>query len=169
MQKTGSHMLGVFISGTYRQTCSLSGSINLNWMSTSICLIFSRLQLLLYLMWHTRLTGLPATLRHVAFLNITLCGTITTATNNINIIIRQIKISQILLSIGKWLSETLGENSQMEVKLMRSWSSKKANSECALAYLYFWKQMPFPLKPKYLCVFLKYTHEPTQGGLCMFP
>lgn len=139
MQKTGSHMLGVFISGTYRQTCSLSGSINLNWMSTPICLIFSRLQLLLYLMWHTRLTGLPVTLRHVAFLNITLCGTITTANNNI--IIRQIKISQILLSIGKWLSETIRENPQMEMKLISSWAVKKANGECALAYLYFWKQM----------------------------
>lgn len=71
-QKTDSHVLGVFISGTYGLTGSLSGSINLNWMSTSICLIFSRLQLLLYLMWHTKLTGLPVRLTHVVFLNITL-------------------------------------------------------------------------------------------------
>lgn len=76
-QKTGSHMLCVFISGTYRQTCSLSGSINLNWTSTSICLILSRLQLLLNLMWHTWLTWLPFTLRHVVFYNL-LCGTLTT-------------------------------------------------------------------------------------------
>lgn len=138
MQKTGSHMLGVVISGTYRQTCSLSGSINLNWMSTSICLIFSRLQLLLYLMWQTRLTGLPVTLSHVAFLNITLCGTITTATNNNNIII---KISQILLSFWKMIVRNLRGKPSDGIKLISSWSSKKANSECALADLYFWKQM----------------------------
>lgn len=37
---------------------SLSGPINLNWMSSSICLMLSGLHLLLNLMWRTWMTGL---------------------------------------------------------------------------------------------------------------
>lgn len=152
-QKTGSHMSGVFISGTYRQTCSLSGSINLNWTSTSICLILSRLQLLLKLMWHAGPTGLPFPLSHVVF-----------------IIRKRIKIIQLLPHIYKCLSENVG-GKEMEITLICTWLRKKANSEFALTYKYFWKQK-YPFSPKTqnpMGVFPKYTqHAAIQGTLCMF-
>lgn len=49
-----------------KNTGSLSGPINLNWMSFSICVIVSRHHLLLNLMWRTWMTGLTTALRHAA-------------------------------------------------------------------------------------------------------
>lgn len=45
---------------------SLSDPINLNWMSSSICLILFGLHFLLNLMWCTWMTELPLALRYVA-------------------------------------------------------------------------------------------------------
>lgn len=59
----------------------------------------------------------------------------------------------------------------MEIKLICTWLRKKANSEFALTYKYFWKQK-YPFSPKTqnpMGVFPKYTqHAAIQGTLCMF-